>query len=76
MSIIVDNIIKFRFAMNIDPSGEEVSKEKFEDILSSWPRATTYNYANATIWRSPWMGKIKWVAMHHLDTGKYYQLMG
>jgi hypothetical protein len=75
METIVDDIIKFKFCMSIEPIGEEISKEEFEDLLSSWPRATTYNYTNAIIWRSPWKGKMKWIAMNHLDNRKYYKLV-
>lgn len=67
-------IFKFRKMISIDPYGEEISKEEFDYTLSFWPRAKTYNYSNATIWKSPWLGKIKSIAMHHLDTGKYYRL--
>ena len=72
-SKIID-IFKFRKLMNIDPQGEEVDKKEFDSILFSWPKAKTYNYSNATIWKSPWMGKIKSIAMYHLDTEKYYRL--
>lgn len=59
--------------MNIDPFGKEVSKEEFDDVIASYPKAKTYNYSNATVWRSPWMGKMKWIAMEHLNN-KFYKM--
>lgn len=74
MKDIVGGIQKFRFLMSVDPIGEEVTEKQFEDLLKSWPKASTYNYSNATVWRSPWMGEMKWVGMHHLGNNKYYAL--
>ncbi len=49
MKTTVDGIMKSRMLFNCGPSGMEVSKEEFDDILKSYPRATTYNYADATV---------------------------
>lgn len=76
MKSVVDGIIKFRKTMNINaPIDKEISKEEFEDLLSLWPKAIAYNYANATILKSPWLGKMKWIAMYHLNTRRYYKLI-
>lgn len=74
MKTQIDAITKIRFLMGINPTGVEITEEHFNDIINSWPRAFTYNYSDATVWKTPWMGKEKWIAMYHLKTEKFYKI--
>jgi len=72
----VKDIMVSRFCFSINPLGAEVTRTEFEEHLKAYPKATTYNYSNATVLRHPWMGEMEWIAMHEIRTGKYYIIDG
>ena len=70
----ISELFRFRYLFNIDPSGTEVSENVFNEYMLNFPHSRRKSYGNANVYFHMWMGKEKWISMHHLEDGKYYIL--
>lgn len=72
----VTGITRLRYLFNINPMGMEVSKDMFDTYMTNFPRTRRKSYGNADVYCHRWMGNEKWIAMHHLENGRFYLMEG